>query len=83
MTIPRELREMIYGYVFDCNTNTRKTETKKTQSGDADREDVASCHDSAVVRLHNTAPPTKDPILPCHQLYAEMTEMRSAAHRHY
>jgi hypothetical protein len=81
MTIPRELRDMIYGYVVDYNIDTRKTETKSNEE-EADPEH-RSFYSPSRIQLEATAPPSRDAILPCRQLYLEMRKLHIAAYRAY
>lgn len=78
MTIPRELRDIIYGYVYDYNP---KKETK-SKGRDINHDDrVSSLPDR--IPLERTAPPSKDAIMPCRELYLEMRRMQIAAYRRY
>ena len=81
MTIPRELRIMIYAYVYEYRPDTQNTSTKHRDE-DADRQ-AEDSHLAANISLAETAPPTKDAILPCRELYMEMRKIQIAAYRKY
>jgi hypothetical protein len=70
MTTPRELRNMIYGYVFDYNIDNLEI-TTKSNGEEADPEHKSS-HPQLRIQLEETAPPLKDAISACRQLYSEM-----------
>jgi hypothetical protein len=81
LTIPQELRDMIYGYVYEPNPDTQKTETKSMDE-EADRK--AKVFGPRIgILLEEPAPPNKDAILPCRQLYFEMRKIRVSAYRAY
>lgn len=81
MTIPRELRIMIYGYVFDYNIDARKKRINiKDEEADSENK---SPYLTPKIRLEKTAPPSKEVILPCRELYLEMRNMQVSAYRHY
>jgi hypothetical protein len=81
MTISRELRIMIYAYVYEYRPDTQNTSTKHRDE-DADRQ-AEDSHLAANISLAETAPPTKDAILPCRELYMEMRKIQIAAYRNY
>jgi hypothetical protein len=75
MTIPRELRDMIYVYVYEHDSDTQKTATKSMD------EEAEVCGPPMRISLQETAPPTKNAILPCRQLYFEMRKVQNSAYR--
>jgi hypothetical protein len=81
MNIPRELRDMIYGYVFDYNIGARKTAIKP-KGKEADPDD-RSYYLPSRIQLEETAPPSKEAILPCRGLHLEMRKTQISGNRHY
>jgi hypothetical protein len=81
MTIPQELRNMIYGYVYENITDTQKTATK-SKGEELDHEAEVCCPPTGI-SIAEIASPTKDAILPCRELYMEMKKMQKSAYRAY
>jgi hypothetical protein len=81
MTIPQELRNMIYGYVYENITDTQKTATK-SNGEELDHEAEVCCPPTGI-SIVETAPPTKAAILPYRELYMEMRKMQKSAYRAY
>jgi hypothetical protein len=82
MTVPRELRDMIYGHVFYYNTDDRKASIKP-KGEDADPKNKSPYPLPSRILLERTAPPSKEVILPCRELYLEMRQLYIAAYRAY
>lgn len=76
MSLPQELRNRVYEYVFTRNV-TRSVEVVRHHRN---ADHVKACMPRRI-RLDKMAPPNKDLILTCRQLYAEM--MQAAACRRY
>lgn len=78
MSLPQELRNRIYEYVFADNIIWSVEPVKYDWDTGVEKALVP-----AKIRIDQTRPPNKDPILPCRQLYAEMGAMQAAAYRGY
>lgn len=74
---------MIYGYVYEHNSDTQKTATKPKPNDEEAGRNAEVCSYPIGISLEHTAPPTKNAILPCRQLYLEMEKMQNVAYRAY
>lgn len=82
MTLPQELRNRIYDYVFADSITYAREPIKYDWEVKAELN-TETAYVPARIRLDETAPPTKDALLPCRQLYSEMKEMQATAFREY
>jgi hypothetical protein len=78
MTLPKEIRNDIYTYVFCDNIDRVNAPIKYDREGKAVMADAP-----APVHLVRFLPPPKESILACRQLYSEMKGMYTAAYRAY
>ena len=78
MTIPKEIRNMIYDFVFCDNIVPVREPIKYDWEVEAVVADAP-----ARVNLDLASPPSKGTILACRELYEEMKEMYAAAYRAY
>lgn len=78
MTLPRELRNQIFGYVFWDNVDWARKEVRHEGVVGTKAENVPDR-----ISFDSASPPSKDSILPCRQLYCEMKQMQAAAYRDY
>ena len=78
MTIPREIRNMIYLFVFcDSIDNVREP------LGYDQKAEVVTAEAPIRVPLHQSSPPSKGTILACRELHSELKRMYIAAYRAY
>lgn len=89
MTLPRELRNKIYEFVFcDNSTYVHEPIAYEWDFGDLNNDyyykfRAEKAHLPRAVRLDYTTPPSKDYILPCRALYYEMKHMQAVAYCDY
>lgn len=78
MTIPKEIRNIIYDFVFCDNIDLVREPIKYDWEVEAVAADAPTR-----VNLDLASPPSKGTILACRELYEEMKEMYAAAYRAY
>lgn len=78
MTLPKEIRNIIYTYVFCDNIDYVREPVRYDAEGNAVMSDVPRS-----VHLDQSSPPSKETILACRELYSDMKEMHAAAYREY
>lgn len=81
LSLPRELRNAIFKYVFGDNT----TWSREIVNCVYDKGGIyaTKANVPARIRLNQAEPPSVEAILPCRQLYAEMKDMHAAAFCRY